>query len=248
MASGLKADNVFSDLSKALSASPELVKNVKGKFLFQIMKDGVIAGEYYLDFSSSKPLISKSSTQKPDVTIKISDDDFILLAEQKLNSMKAFTQGKLKVSGKIMLAQKLGDVFKAYGKTTPSSPSPVPRPANADTLKATQAFRDIEAKVRSMPEVVGKVNGTFLFQITKSGRIAGEWLLDFSKSPAVIKKGPSSTKADVTIKVDDENFVQLALGKINPMQAFLQGKLKATGKVMLAQKLGDLFKSHTSKL
>lgn len=44
MASGLKADNVFSDLSKALSTSPELVKNVKGKFLFQIMKDGVIAG------------------------------------------------------------------------------------------------------------------------------------------------------------------------------------------------------------
>lgn len=87
-----------------------------------------------------------------------------------------------------------------------------------------------------------------LFDLIHLIIISGEWLLDFSKSPAVIKKGPSSTKADVTIKVDDEDFVQLSLGKINPMQAFLQGKLKATGKVMLAQKLGDLFKSHTAKL
>lgn len=74
----------------------------------------------------------------------------------------------------------------------------------------------------------------------------GEWLLNFNQSPPTITVGPGS--ADVTITIDDNDFEALAAGKLNSMQAFMQGKLKAKGKIMLAQKLGDLFKNHASKL
>ena len=74
----------------------------------------------------------------------------------------------------------------------------------------------------------------------------GEWLLNFNQSPPVISVGPGP--ADVTITIDDQDFESLATGKLNSMQAFMQGKLKATGKIMLAQKLGDVFKSYASKL
>lgn len=51
-------------------------------------------------------------------------------------------------------------------------------------------------------------------------------------------------KADVTLTLEDEVFEQLALGKLNPTAAFMAGKLKAKGKIMLAQQLGNIFKSH----
>ena len=50
-------------------------------------------------------------------------------------------------------------------------------------------------------------------------------------------------KADVTIKVDDSDFVKLADGKLNPMQAFMQGKIKVSGQIALAQKLDTVFKA-----
>ena len=74
----------------------------------------IFIAQYLLDFKSSPPNISSvSGTAKADVTIKVSDDNLIQLAEGKLNPMSAFMQGKIKVKGKIALAQKLDTVFKA---------------------------------------------------------------------------------------------------------------------------------------
>jgi putative sterol carrier protein len=39
-----------------------------------------------------------------------------------------------------------------------------------------------------------------------------------------------------------ENFVALAKGELDPMAAFMSGKLKVQGDIMLAQKLGPLLK------
>lgn len=53
---------------------------------------------------------------KPNTTLTISDDDFVLLATNKLNPQVAFMKGKLKVTGNVMLAQKLGPLLKANAK------------------------------------------------------------------------------------------------------------------------------------
>ncbi|KAJ8937305.1 hypothetical protein NQ314_011944 [Rhamnusium bicolor] len=53
---------------------------------------------------------------KPSTTLTISDEDFIELAEGKLNAQTAFMKGKLKVTGNIMLAQKLAPLLKANAK------------------------------------------------------------------------------------------------------------------------------------
>ncbi|HKI57157.1 MAG TPA: SCP2 sterol-binding domain-containing protein [Trueperaceae bacterium] len=42
---------------------------------------------------------------------------------------------------------------------------------------------------------------------------------------------------DVTIRVSDEDLIALMKGDLNPMAAFMTGKLKVKGDVMLAQKL-----------
>ncbi|KAF7330494.1 Fatty acid-binding protein [Mycena venus] len=53
-------------------------------------------------------------------------------------------------------------------------------------------------------------------------------------------KAPAKTKADVTIILSDETLTDLASGKTNGQKAFMTGKLKTKGNMMLATKLGDV--------
>ncbi|CAK0904572.1 unnamed protein product [Prorocentrum cordatum] len=50
-------------------------------------------------------------------------------------------------------------------------------------------------------------------------------------------------KADVTITMADADLVAMADGKLDGMQAFMSGKLKIKGNMMLAQKLGSILES-----
>jgi len=70
-------------------------------------------------------------------------------------------------------------------------------------------------------------------------------LLNFNQSPPIITTSPD-VPADVTITIEDDDLMSVATGKLNPMHAFMQGKLKATGKVMLAQLLRDVFDIYRS--
>ena len=53
---------------------------------------------------------------KPDTSLMMSESDFLALVKGKLNTMQAFMQGRLKISGNMMLAQKLQAVFTKQSK------------------------------------------------------------------------------------------------------------------------------------
>lgn len=60
-----------------------------------------------------------------------------------------------------------------------------------------------------------------------------------------VYEGPAKgIKVDTTLTVSDEDMVDIALGKLNPQQAFMKGKLKITGNIMLSQKLAPLLKTE----
>lgn len=63
------------------------------------------------------------------------------------------------------------------------------------------------------------------------------------KTPAVYEGTPKSGKADTTMTVSDNDMVEIAAGTLSPQVAYLKGKLKIAGNIMLAQKLGPLLKS-----
>jgi len=48
----------------------------------------------------------------PTTTILMAEDDFLALISGKLNAMKAFTSGKLKVQGDLMKSQLIEKLFK----------------------------------------------------------------------------------------------------------------------------------------
>ncbi len=47
----------------------------------------------------------------------------------------------------------------------------------------------------------------------------------------------SSEKADCIIAISDDDYVALMSGKLNAQSAFMQGKIKIQGNMMLAMKL-----------
>jgi len=49
--------------------------------------------------------------EKPDITITVSDQDWISIVEGKLDPTSAFMSGRLKVSGDMMLAMRLQNLF-----------------------------------------------------------------------------------------------------------------------------------------
>ena len=84
---------------------------------------------------------------------------------------------------------------------------------------------------------------THVFLYKKHFNFIGSFHLNFNVSPPKFTSNQDGGKADVTIKVSDDNLVLLADGKLNPMQAFMQGKIKVTGQIALAQKLDTVFKA-----
>jgi putative sterol carrier protein len=49
--------------------------------------------------------------EKPDLTLNVSDQDWLAIAEGKLDAMNAFMQGKVKATGDLMLAMRIPNIF-----------------------------------------------------------------------------------------------------------------------------------------
>jgi putative sterol carrier protein len=68
-------------------------------------------GKIYIDGASSPN--SVTNEDKPaDAVVQISWDDFLALSQGQLDPMMAFMQGKMKIQGDMMLAQRLAPLLK----------------------------------------------------------------------------------------------------------------------------------------
>lgn len=81
----------------------------------------------------------------------------------------------------------------------------------------------------------------------KSGGIDKSVKFDFGDDGQVFAHGTeaeiSDKDADCTISVSKEDFVSLASGNLDPMMAFMSGKLKVAGDMSVAMGLQSLFSS-----
>jgi putative sterol carrier protein len=111
-----------------------------------------------------------------------------------------------------------------------------------DTFQSSAVFDSLQKAVERDSSLVSKVKGTFRFDITNASGKKKSWLVNLKEGAGSVTETAEGT-ADCTIGVKDEVFVQLVAGKVNAQMAFMQGKLKLKGNIMLAQKLETLFKA-----
>ncbi|KAH8551816.1 SCP2 sterol-binding domain-containing protein [Umbelopsis sp. PMI_123] len=92
-------------------------------------------------------------------------------------------------------------------------------------------------------KLLKQVNGIFEFVIKNSEGKEQIFTIDLRKDgEGALYKGKIKVKPSVSITIKDNDFIDLASGKLNGQKAYMTGKLKARGQLMLAMKLDSVFK------
>jgi len=91
---------------------------------------------------------------------------------------------------------------------------------------------------RINPEAAGGTHATVQFHFT--GETIADWTLEIDSGACRTAPGTLANPS-VTLTVDSSDFMALLNGDLQPMPAFMQGKLRLRGDVTLAMKLPGLF-------
>ena len=89
-----------------------------------------------------------------------------------------------------------------------------------------------------LPEKAGDAKA--LIQLDLTGEDGGKWVLDIADGECQVR-AEATSKPDVTVTMDANDFVSLYKNELNPFQAFMGGKVKVSGNVGLVMHLLNWF-------
>lgn len=78
---------------------------------FQWNITGEETGKWALKIANQTCELIRDGVEKPDITLTMSDKDWLSIAEGKMDAMNAFMTGKVKVAGDMMLAMRIQNLF-----------------------------------------------------------------------------------------------------------------------------------------
>lgn len=87
------------------------------------------------------------------------------------------------------------------------------------------------------PAKLAGINATVVFDL--SGDNGGQWTLKVADGAAVVTEG-ADPSASATIKMSDTDYVAMTSGNLNPMMAFMSGKIKVEGDLNTVMKLQSI--------
>jgi putative sterol carrier protein len=100
---------------------------------------------------------------------------------------------------------------------------------------AREFFERLRARSERGSERTRGLRATYRFEVDG----AGSWLVRIDDGAVSVAE--SDAAADCVIEASEDVFLRIANGALNPMGAFLTGKVRVTGDVALAVRLRDLF-------
>lgn len=81
------------------------------------------------------------------------------------------------------------------------------------------------------------INGVMFFDL--SGEGGGQWTLTLKDEGVTVESGKTATP-NVTFSMAAQDFIAIANGTLNPISAFMQGKVRVSGDMGLAMRLQSL--------
>ncbi|CEF71597.1 Estradiol 17-beta-dehydrogenase 8 [Strongyloides ratti] len=146
-------------------------------------------------------------------------------------------------SGKDILTDLLGALSEEKQSETLSKSDEV-----IDNIACGIVFKEIDAAIKEKPELVKNIKAIIVYNILNHGKSVANIVLDFKNAPYSVYEGNvKNGKANATVTVEDEDFLSIAAGTLNAQKAFMSGKLKVKGNIMLLQKLQGILEKNKPK-
>jgi putative sterol carrier protein len=82
---------------------------------YQFNIEGAEGGKWAVNIANGEATVTEGQADSPNITLTMTDENFVNLVTGKLNGQTAFLTGKLKIQGDMTLAMKLGSVFNLAG-------------------------------------------------------------------------------------------------------------------------------------
>lgn len=102
----------FEKLTAKMNTDPTAIEQLS--YVYQFDLSGSESGTYQLKIDQGEATYTSGIKWEPRLTLKLSDDHFIKLANDDLNPTMAYMNGKLKVEGDISHALKFHQLLKKY--------------------------------------------------------------------------------------------------------------------------------------
>ncbi|KAG0265988.1 hypothetical protein BG011_003638 [Mortierella polycephala] len=251
--------DIFARLNEALDAfSPserqDLVKQVNGIFEFHIKKDNSANAEvkiWHAEVKNQGIIKTGPAPGSPEITLYLTDEDMVALAVGDLSGARAFITDRIGLKGPMMMAMKLDVIFRSLGMGPPKGAE---NDLGYDGFESSFLILQISEYLQVLTEEerkaeVAKVKGIFLFNVKNAKGDTAVWMMDMKNGLGLMKKGKiAGLKPDITLEMKDKDFVDLFMGKTNGQKAFMTGKIKVKGAIMLALKLDTMMKDTQEKI
>jgi len=95
------------------------------------------------------------------------------------------------------------------------------------------------------PENVGDTQA--VIQVHVTGEEAGDWVIVIRDKKCSVSEGVVE-KANLVFKADSQDLLAMLEGRMNPISAYMQGRIGFSGDMALAMRLPDLFAAGFQKL
>jgi 3-hydroxyacyl-CoA dehydrogenase/3a,7a,12a-trihydroxy-5b-cholest-24-enoyl-CoA hydratase len=239
--------DIFAAIADHIERHPELPGKVGTTFAFKLSNP---ESAWTVDLKSEKGGVTSGVVGSPDVTLELSDADFLAMTTGKADPQQLYFGGKLKISGNIMAAQKLTflkkmdpqaamqAIARRRAQAAGSAQAQPASTAPADTLRSEHVFFAIGHHLKTHPELPGQIKTVFQWRLKDP---ESAWIVDVKNGAGSCTQGVAE-RPDVTLELSDADFLALCTGKADPQKLYFGGKLKISGNVMAAQKLEFLKK------
>jgi 3-hydroxyacyl-CoA dehydrogenase/3a,7a,12a-trihydroxy-5b-cholest-24-enoyl-CoA hydratase len=237
----------FAVINDHIEHHGDLASQIQKVYLFKLSSPD---SAWTIDLKNGKGGVQQGEHGKADCTLEISDQDFRDMVAGKADAQKLYFGGKLKIGGDIMASQKLMflkkidpnraiEVVKKLrgaggGGATAAPAAAAAAPAAPKQAKAPAIVAALGERLAKNPGLVKEVASVVQLNVTGPD---GAWTLDLKNGSGSIKQG-SEPKADLTIRVSDDDLATLAK-EGNVKDAFQRGQLRVvSGDIRLAHRLG----------